>query len=1049
MLELYVLITALTVSMSLSAVSLSAVSLSAVSLSAVSLSAVSLSAVSLSAVSLVVISLDLLPFLKMEAIKTFGELSRIKGFKITHLNVRSILKKIDQLRTLLLGLNLDVITFSETWLGPHVHSGLLNLDGFQLFRADRQTGRGKKKRGGGLITYVRGAHSSSCEQLCNLDISSVDMEAQWILIHRPHCKNVIICNLYRPPNGNLKTAMSYLETCLSTINLDKADTFLLGDMNVDFQNKLAADFKKINFFIQSNSLTQHVNTTTRNTEKTNTLLDVVISNSRFISHSGTLNHFISDHQPIFVVHKKGRDKRESVKFKGRSYRNFDEQLFRDRLLHSINWEDYYKIDQPDRAWEFILGHINKLLDELCPIRTFFIKNYRPDWMTDELIEQIKDRDYFYKKAKASGDKDAWNIAKYLRNITNSNIRQAKRDFILNELTENEDNSKKFWKVIRKVIPSKQTARQNVMLRDNGRKVDKHLVADFINDFFINVGKIDRPNVLPAASQPPDCQTRTIESSVEEAENLPSPKSFDRLTQTKVFKVIKAINVSKSSGIDNVSSYVLKVALSTLVAEVTHMYNLSLTKSVFPTLWKKALVVPIPKTGNLASVHNYRPISLLPLPGKILEKLVHEQIIDHLDGGSLLSDKQHGFRRAHSTIHATAQLVEFVNINLDRRRPTLAVYIDFRKAFDCVQHDVLINKLKDLDLHYSVIEWARSYLTGRQQRVLANDVFSEYKCVSQGVPQGSVLGPLFYIIYANDLSRIFKHCKFALYADDTVLYTACNNFEDSVANLQRDITLLGSWCVANGIMVNTTKTKVMVFGSNSAIDKLQPFEILYNNAPLPQVTSYNYLGVTLDHQLNYNLHVKRLISSISAKLKQFQRMRSFLTVKAAVLVYKNMLLPILEYGDIFLSATSAVNRKKLQTLQNKGLRCALNKGINESSSNELHNEVGLLKLMYRREQHLLNFVYDWSLDVSKLKVRSNGAISTRSSLKKIFKLRKPRTEKLKKSFAYKGKSKWNRLPVEFHHAQAKSSYKLLVHNLIVKKSKRSSEACLQEENLNLN
>ena len=459
-------------------------------------------------------------------------------------------------------------------------------------------------------------------------------------------------------------------------------------------------------------------------------------------------------------------------------------------------------------------------------------------------------------------------------------------------------------------------------------------------------------------------------------------------------------MSRSSGIDNISSYVLKIAFSVLMAEV----NLSLTESFFPTPWKKALVIPIPKTGNLTNVQNYRPISLLPLPGKVLEKLVHAQMAEHLEERSLLSDKQHGFCKAHSTVHSAVQLVEYVDSNLDRRRPTLAVFIDFRKAFDCVQHDVLIEKLEKLDLHCSIIEWARSYLFESQQRVLANDVLSEFKHVTQGVPQGSVLGPLFYIIYANDLSTLFEHCKFALYADDTVLYSACDKFEDSVSNLQRDITLLTSWCAVNGLTVNTSKSKVMVFGSKSTVSKLPPFEILCNHIPLLRVTSYNYLGVTLYYQLNYNLHIKKLISSMLAKLKQFQRIWSFLTVKAAVMMYKNMLLPIIEYGDVFLSATSAINRKKLQTLQNKGLRCALCKGVDGISSDDLHIEAGLLRLNYRREQHLLNFIYDWSLDATKLAVRPEGAGSTRSSQKKLFKFRKPRTEKFKKSFAYKGKTK---------------------------------------------
>ena len=281
-------------------------------------------------------------------------------------------------------------------------------------------------------------------------------------------------------------------------------------------------------------------------------------------------------------------------------------------------------------------------------------------------------------------------------------------------------------------------------------------------------------------------------------------------------------------------------------------------------------------------------------------------------------------------------------------------------------------------------------------------------------------------------QVLTNCNIALYADDTILYTANYNFCDSVTKMQNDITALANWCGTNGVSVNTKKTKIMLFGSPGAVKTLPAFVINYDNAPLQMVTSYKYLGVTLDSQLNYNLHVSKIISSVSCKLKHIQRMRSFLTVKAAVLVYKSMLLPVLEYGDILLSATSVINRKKLQTLQNKSLRCALNKGI-EYSSAELHEEAEILRLCYRRELHLLNFMYDWSCDPCCLVTNSVSSMVTRSQSKKLLKIKKPRTGKFKKSLAYYGPKKWNALPVELHLADRKATFKTMSRNLITKSS----------------
>ena len=220
----------------------------------------------------------------------------------------------------------------------------------------------------------------------------------------------------------------------------------------------------------------------------------------------------------------------------------------------------------------------------------------------------------------------------------------------------------------------------------------------------------------------------------------------------------------------------------------------------------------------------------------------------------------------------------------------------------------------------------------------------------------------------------------MYVDDTLLFSVNTNFSKAVLNLQEDINSLNIWCNKNGIMANTDKTKVMMFGSTTVLNKTSQPVIMMNAVPLKVVSVYKYLGVTLDSQLSYNSHLDRLISTVTAKLKQFQRMRGFLNTKVALLVYKNMMLPMLEY--VFLSATSSINRRRLQVLQNKGLRCALNRDI-DVCTDYIHIEANLLKLKYRREQHQLNFMFDQAQDSSKLKRRPGCTVNTRSSNKIFF------------------------------------------------------------------
>ena len=380
--------------------------------------------------------------------------------------------------------------------------------------------------------------------------------------------------------------------------------------------------------------------------------------------------------------------------------------------------------------------------------------------------------------------------------------------------------------------------------------------------------------------------------------------------------------------------------------------------------------------------------------------------------------QHGFRKNHSTVHSAAQLVNYVGTKMDMGLPTLVAYIDFKKVFDCVQHDTLIEKLGMSYLGEGVVKWIKSYLRNRRQRVLANCTLSTFQHVTQGVPQGSVLGPQ---LYAIDLVHKLKHCNIVQYGDDTVLYTANPVFKRSITEMQKDFDLLSNWCDRNGICANTDKTKLMLFGRKKTIDELPDVNITLEGTPLQPVKSYKYLGVTLDGQLRFDKHVQQTINIVSGKLIQFRCMRSFLNEKAALLVYKNMFLPILEYGDVILSGITVENKKRLQTLKNKGLRCAL-QWDRYASMAELHKEAYLQNLKYRREVHLLNFMYDMAQNTKNLKKKRVRGVSTRSSKKKLMKIRRPRTEHFKKCMAYKGPKMWNALSEHLQHIENKASFK---------------------------
>ena len=336
------------------------------------------------------------------------------------------------------------------------------------------------------------------------------------------------------------------------------------------------------------------------------------------------------------------------------------------------------------------------------------------------------------------------------------------------------------------------------------------------------------------------------------------------------------------------------------------------------------------------------------------------------------------------MYAVTQIVNHVSEGLNKRAKTVALFIDFKKAFDSLQYDVLMTKLETSNLHKSTADWIKSYLSNREQRVKANSTLSEYDTTTQGVPQGSILGPLFYIIYANDLVNTIQGSKVALYADDTVIYTTSKNISNALQQIQGDLNNLGDWCTQNGIHINENKTKYVIFGNQintASTSGNQPLRLLYKGKEIERVTNYCYLGIKLDEKFSFDQHAQQTLNKAAEKIGHLKKLRKSLNQNAALMIYKNMILPIMEYGDIYMHSSTKEYRKKLQTLQNGALRCALNRDA-RSDTTELHKTANLQKLKQRRKTHLLQHMYQISKfqNFRGWKKRSSGVL-TRSSSKK--------------------------------------------------------------------
>ena len=474
---------------------------------------------------------------------------------------------------------------------------------------------------------------------------------------------------------------------------------------------------------------------------------------------------------------------------------------------------------------------------------------------------------------------------------------------------------------------------------------------------------------------------------------------------QVLKLCREIKVTKSSGLCNVASRICKDAFVVIVPQLVYLFNLSLATGIFPDSWKQATIIPLYKGGNKTDVSNYRPVSLLPLPGKILEKIAHARLTLFLERERVISDNQGGFKKGFSTVSSIADLTDNLLTNVNKGLTSLAAFVDLRKAFDTVNHAILLSKLKCFGIAESNLEWCTNYLDNRSQKTLANGILSEARTVKCGVPQGSVLGPLFFILYVNDVQAAINGATLQLYADDTVIYTASSSSNKAARKLQPSLNQFSTWCKANKLSLNATKTKLVVFGTRHKVKKARNVVVKIGNTPLQIVPTYKYLGITLDSTLTFRCHVRTVSNVIAYKTNLLAKVRKFLTEKVALKIYKSMVLPYFDYGDVIYNTAGQEGLDKLQRLQNRCLKIC--KGFDiRFNTNELHVITKMPLLKFRREAHVNNFMYN---RLKRTDLVDSRDIRTRAHDAPLFKVSVPKYEAYKRSVKHAGAVQWNNLP----------------------------------------
>jgi hypothetical protein len=798
-----------------------------------------------------------------------------KSFSLIHTNIRSIPKNIasfDQYLSLL-SIRFNVIAITETWLNENTAS-LYNIEHYSTISNHRKT-----KRGGGVALYI---HDTLNYKL-RPDLTKSDSFIESLFIELNDKK--VIGVIYRPPNTDVDIFNKEIKNLLKSLKSERKKCYICGDFNINLLNvdnhAPSSDFIDLMYSFGFFPL---INKPTRVTSNSATIIDNIFSNE-LTSDKQTLNGIlvtsISDHFPIFHLQSDNRAKTNDNFIFTRKISDTNKKCFIDSLSN-CSWEDVMNNSDPNEAFSLFHDTIMTIYNKCFPIRKIKI-GYKTKlvWLSEDLKKMIKVKNKLFFKFKKYPSIENENLYKHYRNRLNKLLKNAEREYYNNLLIENKINTKKKWSIIKEVINKKSTSKHPQTFNINGSLTDdKSKIANAFNKYFNNIGN-NLAKKIPNVATDPLSFVRN---------NIPDTIVLREVTSNEVEKIIKKLKNS-SPGWDGLLPSIIKQISTHISVPISYVINLSLINGVFPTYLKITKVIPLYKANDNMIMNNYRPIAVLSVFSKIFESVMYRRLIKFINAKKILYELQFGFIEKSSTSMAINLLVDKISKAMDEGKYSIGIFLDFSKAFDTVNHNILFSKLQHYGIRGLALSWLKSYLVNRQQYVCFEGVESTKLTTNCGVPQGSILGPLLFLLYINDIAYLSNSSYMILYADDTNVFFNGNDIDVLYNEINRTLDTIKDWLQANKLSLNVDKSQCMFFTHKSI---QYNNEIKIANEALTQVETTKFLGIYLDSKLSFKKHLTYIKGKVARGIGIICKARKLLNRDTLSNLYYSFVYPHIVY-----------------------------------------------------------------------------------------------------------------------------------------------------------